>query len=193
MDGPDAVIDTTTAVAHELSSVSRFGAVAPGGAEVAHVRRLGEAGCDLAITGTLTGETRSLRSVACGAVLNWGSQGLWLIESSEGTTVTRIAPETGEVQARTRTRLTMFPIDVAANGTLRLLSRYESGPQWATTIALNGRLTRRRLPDPVYDLHYTAGTRVAFARLYTGEAVRYALASGKRRILARGCTTVSAG
>ena len=191
--GPDAVVDTATGEAHELPGVQWLGTVAPGGAEVAHVRRLGQGECDLAITKTLGGETRSLRRASCGAVVLWGSQGLWLIESSDGTSVWRIAPDTGEVQARVRTRLTVFPVDVAANGTLRLLARYESGPQWATTIAADGRLTRRRIPFPVYELHFTAGTRVAFARLYDGAAVRYSFASGTHRTLARGCTVVSAG
>ena len=111
--GPDAVVDTATGEAHELPGVQWLGTVAPGGAEVAHVRRLGQGECDLAITKTLGGETRSLRRASCGAVVLWGSQGLWLIESSDGTSVWRIAPDTGEVQARVRTRLTVFPVDVA--------------------------------------------------------------------------------
>ena len=193
MEGPDAIVDTASGSARELATVRGFGAVAPGGAEVAYVRRLGQAGCDLAIANTLSGETRSLRRTSCGAGVDWGSRGLWLTESSDLTTVMRIVPETGEVQARTRTRLTLFPVDVAADGALRLHARYDSGPEWAATIAADGRLTRRRIPSPILHLYFTAGQRVAFAQRYDGVVMRYAFATGARRTLARGCTAVSAG
>jgi hypothetical protein len=186
-------VDTATGGARELASVRGFGAVAPGGAEVAYVRQLGQDGCGVAIANTLSGETRSLRSTSCGAVVEWGSQGIWLTESSDVTTVMRIVPKTGEVHARTRTRLTLFPVDVATDGTLRLHARYDSGPERAATIAADGRLTRRRIPSPILDLHFTAGKRVACAQRYDGGVRRYAFATGAHRTLARGCTAVSAG
>ena len=141
---PDAVVDTATGGARELAGVRGFGAVAPGGAEVAYVRRLGQAGCDVAIADTLSGETRSLRS---------------------------IGPATpASVLCRVSHRVWLHALRSAQ----------------ATIAAM--RLTRR-IPVRSW-ICFTADR--PFAQRCAA-VIRYAFATGARRTLARGCTTVSAG